>query len=125
MFDIGQKIKDLLHEKKISQAELARRLNVTSQSIGSSLRRSSMTTDLLIKIMGATGIKSVEVFEEEIKEAGRVESIAGSTTGVDKESEAKINQLSIDLALCKKDVHFYKSQAEEKERTIEILRGKE
>ncbi|MEM7369048.1 MAG: helix-turn-helix domain-containing protein [Bacteroidota bacterium] len=64
MIHIGQNIKDLLHQKRIKQAELARRMDTTPQGLNKRLSNSSMNTDSLVDIMQAAGIKSWEVFQD-------------------------------------------------------------
>lgn len=64
MIHIGQNIRELLHQKRIRQAELARRMETTPQGLNKRLSNPSMNTDSLIDIMQASGIKSWEVFQD-------------------------------------------------------------
>ncbi|MCI4667464.1 MAG: helix-turn-helix domain-containing protein [Bacteroidia bacterium] len=107
---IGQIIKDLLYEKKISKSELARRLGETPQAVNHKLGKASMTTDSLQAIMIATGIKAYEIFNEDLPES--------STETIPKQINS---DLELQFQLCKKDVERYKVQLEEKERMIQLL----
>ena len=116
---IGQRIKDLLHLRKISQAEIGRQLGKHSQVINKALMKRDIKTDLLQGIMQVTGITISEIFE--IEEEVDITMIAEPDATYGKETLLENQRLKMDLALCRKDVAYYKSQAEEKERIIKLL----
>lgn len=61
---MGYKIKEMRHEKKISQQELAEKANV-SRTVISQLESGARTvtkTDTLVKIADALGVKVEDIF---------------------------------------------------------------
>ncbi len=59
---IGQRIKELLYHKKISNSELGRRIGKHNQNISTMLSKESITTNTLQLIMKATGITAIDIF---------------------------------------------------------------
>lgn len=64
MIHIGQRIRDLLHEKKIKQASLAKDMGVNPQRIHTILSQQNLTTDVLQDLMKNSGLKASEIFKE-------------------------------------------------------------
>ncbi|MEL6625431.1 MAG: helix-turn-helix transcriptional regulator [Bacteroidota bacterium] len=60
LIHIGERLKTLLNQKRISQAELARRLGTTAQSVNNSLNNQSMNTDTLQQMLIHMGSDLVE-----------------------------------------------------------------
>ena len=116
---VGQRIKDLLHLRKISQAEIGRQLEKHSQVINKALMKRDIKTDLLQGIMQVSGITITEIFEVEKEVDSSILAEPNATYG--QETLLENQRLKMDLALCRKDVAFYKAQAEEKERLIKLL----
>lgn len=64
MVHIGNSIRDLLHEKKIKQAALAKLMGINPQRVSSILQQQSITTDVMQDIMLHTQITAAEIFQE-------------------------------------------------------------
>lgn len=125
MIHIGQIINELLYEKKISKAELARSLEVTPQSIGNSLKKNNMGTDYLQRIMKSTGIKSYEIFNDLIG-LGKVDERAPlygrSCEDLLREERIKIKALEEKVELMEKLIEQKEKLIEQKDEMIVLLK---
>ena len=94
---IGEIISDVMSEKKITKAELARRLNIRPQSVDYLLGRKSIDTDTLYNVSVALDYDFAQLYS--IKK----EQINLDTTG---NNEKKINKAKIvvELELEKEDL---------------------
>ena len=94
---IGEIISDVMSEKKISKAELARRLNVRPQSVDYMLGRKSIDTDTLYNVSVALDYDFAQFY-----------SIKKKQINLDKQdhNEKKINKAKIvvELELEKEDL---------------------
>ena len=94
---IGEIISDVMSEKKISKAELARRLNIRPQSVDYMLGRKSIDTDTLYNVSVALDYDFAQLY-----------SIKKKQINLDKQdnNEKKINKAKIvvELELEKEDL---------------------
>lgn len=94
---IGEIISDVMSEKKITKAELARRLNIRPQSVDYLLGRKSIDTDTLYNVSVALDYDFAQLY-----------SIKKEQTNLDKtgNNEKKINKAKIvvELELEKEDL---------------------
>jgi len=62
---VGDRIKKLLGQKGMSQTDLAKKLNLTPQSISNTIKNASMNTDTLQDMLAAIGVSFIEFVEAE------------------------------------------------------------
>lgn len=61
---VGQRLRELLSDKGLSQSDVARKLGVVPQRINSVLRQENINTDTMQAIMSAAGITWAEMGKE-------------------------------------------------------------
>ncbi|MDX2248250.1 MAG: hypothetical protein SF052_15815 [Bacteroidia bacterium] len=116
--DIGQRIKDLLYEKKVSQSELSVKIGRHVQSLNKSLAGNTMKVDLLLEIMNVADIKSWEIFQDGAP-TGVVQTGNGNVAG--NGNKVTMAAMESDLASCREKVLLLEQLLAEKERVIQLL----
>ncbi len=117
MSHIGEKVKQLRDIKKLSNSEYAKLLDMTENNLFSIYRREDTTTDLVKKIMKATGVSSTYFFEDKpviISQNGNV-----NTLGV---VESKVNYTTSKTDSENIEIAVLKVQLESKDKEIEYLK---
>ena len=61
---VGQRLRELLSERGLSQSDVARKIGVVPQRVNSILRKENITTDTMQAIMTAAGITWSEMGKE-------------------------------------------------------------
>ena len=64
MVEIGPSIAELISQKRITIADLARKLNVSAQSVHGQLKKANLGSDYIQRVMEATDIQSWEIFRD-------------------------------------------------------------
>lgn len=120
----GNRLKEILYEKKVSQSHVAKLLGVSQQSFNQMLAAADIKSSLLERIAEALGenmslFYPLEPASVTVSDHGGV-SIAGNNT-IAGNNNAVGNVTMGDAAVLQERVTMLEKLLEEKERTIKIL----
>lgn len=116
MSHIGEQIKKLKERKGMTNAEFARLLNMTENNLFSIYRREDTTTDIVKKIMKATGVPSSYFFDDKaiinISQQGTVNALGENkvnyTTSKTEAENVEIAVLRVQLESRDKEIEYLK-----------------
>jgi transcriptional regulator with XRE-family HTH domain len=114
----GNRLKEILYEKKVSQAQIAKRLGVSQQSFNQMLAAADIKSSLLERIAEALG-ESMSMFYP-IDGRNAVASGNGSVAVAGNNNVAGNVTIS-DTSVLQERVAMLERLLDEKERTISIL----
>ena len=113
MAHVGAKIKEKMTQMGVKNVELAQKLGVTPSQIGKTLKKESITTEYLERIMTALGMKSWEIFGEEPSHSYEIGIVS------EREGNYSLDDLKPTLAACEEKVKSLELLLQEKERLLE------
>lgn len=118
---IGQKIKELKEQKGISNKEFSMLIGTTENNLFSVYRRADTTTDIIKRVMSATGVKSAYFFGEtavyDIDQTGKI-NVAGENPSL----YIKENQVAKTSSIDTEKDGFWKKLLEAKDNEISTLK---
>jgi transcriptional regulator with XRE-family HTH domain len=114
--NIGQKVKALKDRKNLSNSDFARLLGMTESNLFSIYKREHTTTDVVEKIMKATGVPSSYFFDDKaiinISQQGTVNALGENkvnyTTSKTEAENVEIAVLRVQLESRDKEIEYLK-----------------
>lgn len=114
--NIGQKVKALKDRKNLSNSDFARLLGMTESNLFSIYKREHTTTDVVEKIMKATGVPSSYFFDDKaiinISQQGTVNALGENkvnyTTSKTESENVEIAVLRVQLESRDKEIEYLK-----------------
>ncbi|MDY4555463.1 MAG: helix-turn-helix transcriptional regulator [Prevotella sp.] len=124
----GNRLKEILYEKKVSQSQVAKLLGVSQQSFNQMLAAADIKSSLLERIAEALGenmslFYPIEPVNVTISDHGGV-SIAGNNTIAGNNNAVGNVTMGDNSAVLQERVTMMEKLLEEKERLIKVLMGK-
>ena len=137
MSSIGQKIKDLVYQKKIYIPDLAKKLKITKQGVYAIFNKENINTELLQKIADVLGVHISYFFGEEVEQVNKAEleqlkarvkeleqnnKLLKEFIELLKSSKTKSIMFGLEIMMSYKDTYFKGKEKEYENMVIEQLR---
>ena len=116
----GDYIKEFLRKKKVSQSEIARKLEMSQQSFNKMLQSDDIKSSLVERVASILHVSMGEIYNEEEHKA----VASGNGIAVAGNNNVTGNYASNDSKVLQERVRLLERILDEKERTIQILMKK-
>lgn len=123
---IGEKVKTLRDRKGLSNSEFARLLGMTESNLFSIYKREHTTTDVVEKILKATGVTSSYFFDDKalitITQQGNINAVGENT--VEYTSSKTPMEESTEIAVLRIQLESKEKEIEYLKQIIELMKNK-
>lgn len=120
----GERLKEILFKRKVSQSEIARRLGMSHQSFNQMLSASDIKSSLLERIAKVLNIPVSSLYGEQDSDGQNAVASGKGSVAVSGNNNDVGNVTIGDASLLQERVRLLERLLEEKERTIQILMGR-
>lgn len=128
MIDVGPRIRKLLADRGIKQADLARKIKKTPQALNALLKRPVVGSDWIQLIKQHTTITAAEIFEEIPQGESGLSTTQDPPSPYGNQSyvstsamQKRVEHLERELDKAHHDNQHYQEMLAEKERLIQVL----